>query len=59
MKQTATVGGDMLVVTSAGTEKGAELIVSSTEPLGRTECLEGLWPNLGDGGVSEAAYRGG
>ena len=40
VKQTATVGGDMLVVTSAGTEKGAELTVSSTEPLGRTECLE-------------------
>jgi hypothetical protein len=40
MKQTAAVGGNMLVVTSTETEKGAELVIASAEPLGRPERLE-------------------
>jgi hypothetical protein len=40
MEQMATTGGNMLVVTGAEAEERAELVVSSTEPLGRTECLE-------------------
>src|SRR3954466_10899416 len=40
MKQTTAVGGNMLVVTGAETEKGAEFVVSSAEPIGGTEFLE-------------------
>ncbi len=40
MEQTAAVGGDMLVVAGAEAEKGAELVIPSTEPLGGPECLE-------------------
>jgi hypothetical protein len=40
MKQTTAVGGNRLVVTGAETEKGAEFVVSSAEPIGGTESLE-------------------
>src|SRR4051812_9078406 len=40
MKQTLAVGGNMLVVTGAETEKGAEFVVSSAEPIGGTKFLE-------------------
>ena len=34
MEQSAAVGGDALVVAGAGAERGAELVMPSTEPLG-------------------------
>jgi hypothetical protein len=37
VKQTAAVGGDMLAVVAAETEKGTELVKSSAGPLGRIE----------------------
>jgi hypothetical protein len=40
MEQAAAVGGDVLVVAGAGAERGAELIVSSTEPLRGPEDLD-------------------
>ena len=40
MKQTAAVGWDVLVVTRAESEEGAELIVSSTEPPRGADFLE-------------------
>jgi hypothetical protein len=40
MKQAAAIGGDMLVVAVAETKKGAELVISAAEPLGRGEALE-------------------
>ena len=40
MKQSAAVGGDVLVVAIATAEKGAEFIVSSTEPLRGPDFLE-------------------
>jgi len=40
VKQAATAGWDMLVMTSAEAEKSAELVVPSTEPIGRAERLE-------------------
>ena len=40
MKQTAAVGGDRLAMAGAEAEKGAELVIASTEPLGGPECLE-------------------
>jgi hypothetical protein len=40
VKQATAVGGDMLVVTRAEAEKGAELVVASTEPIGGPERLE-------------------
>jgi hypothetical protein len=40
MKQSAAVGGDVLVVAIATAEKGAEFIVSSTEPLRGPDLLE-------------------
>ena len=40
MEQSAAVGGDVLVVAGAGAEKGAELVIASTEPLGGPEGLE-------------------
>jgi hypothetical protein len=39
MKQTAAVGGDMLVVTGAKTKKSAKLVIPSTEPVGGAEFL--------------------
>ena len=41
MKQSAAVGGDALVVAGAGAERGAELVMPSTEPRGGPERLEG------------------
>jgi hypothetical protein len=40
MKQTTAVGGNMLVVSAAETEKVTEFAVSSAEPIGGTEFLE-------------------
>ena len=40
MEQAAAVGGDMLVVTGAGAEEVAELVVAPAEALGRGEALE-------------------
>jgi hypothetical protein len=46
MKQATTVGGNVLVVASAETEKGAELVIPSTEPIGGIEFLE--TPHISD-----------
>jgi hypothetical protein len=40
VKQTATAGGDMLVVAGAGAEKGAEFVVASAEALRGSEALK-------------------
>ena len=40
MKQTAAVGGNRLAMAGADTEKGAELVIASTEPFGSPECFE-------------------
>src|SRR5215217_3391396 len=40
MEQAAAIGGDVLVVAIATAEKGAELVVGSTEPIRGVECLE-------------------
>ena len=40
MKQTTAVGGNRLVVAGAEAEEVAELVMASTEPLGRAEALE-------------------
>ncbi len=40
MEQAAAAGGDMLVVAGSGAEEVAELVVASTEALGRGEALE-------------------
>ena len=40
VQETAAIGGDGLVVTRAKAERVAELIVTSTEPLGRGQALE-------------------
>src|SRR5215211_3115386 len=40
VKQTAAVGGNRLTMVGADAEKGAELVVASTEPFGSPERLE-------------------
>ena len=40
MQQSATVGRDMLMVAGTEAEAVAQLVVASTEPLGRGEALE-------------------
>src|SRR5919202_227145 len=40
MEQSAAVGGNVLAVAGAEAEKGAELVIASTEPRGRSERLE-------------------
>src|SRR5919202_2366561 len=40
MEQSAAVGGNVLAVASAEAEKGAELVIASTEPRGGPEILE-------------------
>jgi hypothetical protein len=45
IEQTAAVGWDMLIVTGAKTEKSAEFVVASTDPIGRTACLEPWHPS--------------
>lgn len=40
MEQSAAVGGNGLAVAGAEAEKGAELVIASTEPIGRPEILE-------------------
>ena len=40
VEQAAAVGGDVLVVASAGAEEVAEFVVAATEPLRRGEALE-------------------
>ena len=40
MEKAAAVGGDRLVVTGAGAEEVAKLVIAATEALGRGEALE-------------------
>src|SRR5215212_608200 len=40
MEQSAAVGGNVLAVAGAEAEKGAELVIASTEPRGGPEILE-------------------
>src|ERR1700712_955940 len=40
VEQTTAAGGNMLIVTLANTEKGAELVMASAEPISGVEFLE-------------------